>query len=120
MTDRRSFFFRISASLAIGFLMAPLCALTPREALDVARAAKDPTEATKILSSALPAAGELRPWFLLDLAQYAGESGKWEESLARSQELQSMTLPPEIRDHAAWWLSEALVRRGRQKEAAAA
>ncbi len=119
VTDRRSFFFRIAASLAIGFLMAPLCALTPREALDAARAAKDPTESAKILSSALPTAGDLRPWFLLDLARYSGESGKWEESLARSQELQSMPIPSEIRDLAVWWLSEALSRRGRQKEAAA-
>ena len=91
---------------------------TPHSVLAQARILTDPFAASQLLEQNLNRAGELRPWFLLDLARYTAESGNWKKSLEWSQSLSQIEVPKEIADDAVWWLGEGLVHADRKSDAA--
>lgn len=91
-------------------------AADPRDDLLAARALPA-REAVAHLEKALPRAGELQPWYLLELARLEGEQGNWSKSLSWSS--RQTAAPEEIADQAARWHGEALYKLGKTGEARA-
>jgi TolA-binding protein len=105
------------AIFAAAVLAVPVFAETPGELLARARTAPTPAESVRILESGLAGSGDLKPWYLLELARFSGAAGNWKKSLDWSLAQDLKTLPPPITDQVIWWRGEALVRADRPAEA---
>lgn len=65
-------------------------------------------QAQQLLEKKLPVSGNLRSFFLLELARLSGEGGNWQKSLFWSQKQDLSSLSKEIGDDIIRWYGEAL------------
>jgi len=102
---------RVAFGIIAFLCIAPLVAEDGAAVLSRARGISDRRAAIDLLQLHLPENGNLRPYFLLELARLAGEGGDWPASLAWSESQREV--PAEIADATAWWHGTALVSTGK-------
>jgi len=112
---------RIASSIGILIfaLAAPIAQVnaevSPRTILEDSRALP-PVEAVRLLERNLAGSGDLRSWYLLELAERASVDGNWKKSLEWSRMQAMESLPEAIADRVYYRYSEALMASGEAKK----
>lgn len=83
----------------------------PRDLLASSRGLSYP-DAARLLEQGLPRAGELTPWFLLELADRAAIAGDYAKALAWSERQSLVKLPEPIADRVYYRFAESLIATG--------
>mgnify|MGYP001767678414 CR=1 FL=1 len=87
---------------------------SPREILERSWASA-PSEALPLLERTLPVSGDLRPYYLVELARQAALAKKWKESVRWSET--AAEIPEDIADSRAFWHGYALEASGKADSA---
>ncbi len=86
-----------------------------RALLEESRLDPDTRAAAKRLEEGYPRAGELSPYYLVEISRLHGVSGDWAASLSWSSK--KIEVPETLADAKAWWHGQALERLSRNAEA---
>lgn len=86
----------------------------PRAPRDILASSRDLsyTDAARLLEQSLPRAGELTPWFLLELADRAATAGDFAKARSWSERQSLSKLPEPIADRVYYRLAESLIATG--------
>lgn len=98
--------------LLVVFCISAAVHANPAAALHAARGAENPAEAVRILERALPSAGDLRPWYLYELARFSAQRDDWRSVLNWSSFQIPSRVPAELADRVVQFHAEALIRTG--------
>ncbi len=109
---------RFVTALAFVYLLFPLSTAflqdagsgSPREILERTRMAA-PSEALPLLERNLPVSGDLRPYYLSELARQSALDKRWKESIRWSET--AGDIPEDIADRHAFWHGYALEASGK-------
>lgn len=95
----------------------PVPTETPYQALEKSRAL-EAAPAVQLLEGKISASGELRPFYLLELAERTASLGDWKKTLEWSRQQDLPSLPETVADRVYYWFGESLVRTGDAASAA--